>query len=168
MDKDKDNDKPNSGRHLTDAELFGLAAPASGEPEALPPHLSRCEDCSRALQEWKASVRALAAEEVVEIERRSPAEWQAAENATMAAIRRAARPGPHPLRWAVGIAATLAVIALAMPARRAIPIAAAIPTPAAEAGLSPADRADDDLLRQASYLAGGGDDGSEAESEENL
>ncbi len=163
-------DQKDDDRHLTDAELFGLAAPAAGEPEALPPHLSACQACSRALQEWKASVRALAAEEVDEIESRSPAEWQAAEDATMAAIRRAARPGrkPHPLRWVVGIAATLAVIALAMPGRKAVPIAAAVPTPAAEAGLSPADRADDDLLREASYLAGGGDDVAEAESEGRL
>jgi hypothetical protein len=164
-------DTQHSDRHLTDAELFGLAAPATGEPEALPPHLSTCQGCSRALQEWKASVRALAAEEVDEIERRSPAQWEAAEEATMAAIRRAARAGrpDHPLRWVVGIAASLVVIALAMPARRATPIAAAaIPTPAAEAGLSPADRVDDELLRQASYLAGGGDDGSDAESEESL
>jgi len=162
--------KNDSDRHLTDAELFGLAVPATGEPEALPPHLSTCQACTRALQQWKASVRALAAEEVDEIERRSPAEWQEKEEAAMAAIRREARPDrrAHPLRWVVGIAATLAVIALAMPARRATPIAAAIPTPAAEAGLSPADRADDDLLRQASYLAGGGDEGFDAESEESL
>jgi hypothetical protein len=167
-----DMDKQNSDRHLTDSELFGLAAPATGEPEALPTHLSTCQGCSRALQEWKASVRALAAEEVDEIERRSPAQWEAAQEATMAAIRRAARPGRggHPLRWVVGIAASLAVIALAMPARHRAPVdvAAAIPTPAAEASLSPADLADDDLLRQASYLAGGGDDGSEAEAEESL
>lgn len=162
--------KHDSDRHLTDAELFGLAAPAAGEPEALPPHLSTCQSCSRALQEWKASVRALAAEEVDEIERRSPAEWQAAEDATMAAIRRAARPArrAHPLRWFVGIAATLAVIALAMPARRSSPVATVVPTPAAEAGLSPTDRADDDLLREASYLAGGGDESPEVESEGNL
>ena len=108
-------DKHDSERHLTDAELFGLAAPAAGEPEALPPHLSTCQECSRALQEWKASVRALAAEEVDEIESRTAAEWQEREDATMAAIRRAARPArrPHPLRWVVGIAAALTVIALA-------------------------------------------------------
>jgi hypothetical protein len=88
----------------------------------------------------------------------------------MAAIRRAARPArrPHPLRWVVGIAAALAVILLAMPVRHSTPVAAASPTPAAEAGLSPADRADDDLLREASYLAGGGDDVAEAESEGRL
>jgi len=38
-------------KHLTDAELFALAAPATGEPEALPKHLSTCRTCSRALQE---------------------------------------------------------------------------------------------------------------------
>ena len=163
-------DKHDSERHLTDAELFGLAAPAAGEPEALPPHLSTCQACSRALQEWKASVRALAAEEVDEIEGRTAAEWQEREDATMAAIRRAARPArrPHPLRWVVGIAAALTVIALAMPPRHAVPVAAAVPTPAAEAGLSPTDRADDELLRETSYLAGGGDDVAEAESEGRL
>ena len=88
----------------------------------------------------------------------------------MAAIRRAARPArrPHPLRWVVGIAAALTVIALAMPPRHPVPVAAAAPTPSAETGLSPADRADDDLLREASYLAGGGDDVAEAESEGRL
>ena len=60
------------------------------------------------------------------------------------------------------------MIALAMPGRRTVPIAAAVPTPTAEVGLSPADRADDDLLREASYLAGGGDDAPEAESEGRL
>ena len=164
-----EEDKLDFDCHLTDAELFGLAAPASGEPEALPPHLSTCQDCSRALQEWKASVRALAQDEVDAIERRSPAEWQTAEEATMAAIRSAARPGrrAHPLRWAVGIAATLAVIALAIPARHGVPVAAASAPPSSESGLSPADRADDDLLRQASYLAGGGGD-TDTETEERL
>ena len=167
-----DKDEQNSDRHLTDAELFGLAAPATGEPEALPAHLSSCQDCSRALQEWKASVRSLAAEEVDEIERRSPGQWQATQEATMAAIRRTARPARsgHPLRWVAGIAASLVVIALAMPPRHRAPVevAAAAPTPAAQASLSAADQADDDLLREASYLAGGGDDGSETETEESL
>ncbi|HEY1434878.1 MAG TPA: hypothetical protein VGG65_05840, partial [Thermoanaerobaculia bacterium] len=88
-----DQDKPDLDRHLTDAELFGLAAPATGEPEALPRHLSRCGGCSRALQEWKAAVRALGDEETGEIDRRTAEQWQAAEAATMAAIRKAVRPG---------------------------------------------------------------------------
>jgi len=153
-------DKPQTDRHLTDAELFTLAAPPTGEPGALPAHLSTCEDCSRALQEWQISIRQLADEDAGEIERRSPDEWKAAEDATMAAIRRAGRPGrqAHPLRWVVGIAASLVVIGLAMPVRHGAPAVAAAPTPAAEGDLSAADRADDELLRQTSYLAAGGDD----------
>lgn len=153
---------PDLEKHLTDAELFALAAPATGEPEALPRHLSRCRDCSRALQDWKGAVRSLGEEETGEIGRRTPQDWRAAEEATMTAIRRAGRPGrqSHPLRWAVGIAAALAVIALALPARHAAPSLAAAPTPSAASSasdLAAADRADDELLRQASYLAEGGD-----------
>ncbi len=162
-------DDKKSDRHLTDAELFGLAVPATGEPEAIPAHLAACQECSRALQEWKASVAALAEEDVEEINRRTPAEWRAAEDATMAAVRRAGRPGrrPHPLRWALGIAAAVAVLVLAMPPRRAAPSVAAAPTPAAEGELSAADRADDELLRESSFLASGGDD-ADAAPEESL
>ncbi|HWZ85153.1 MAG TPA: hypothetical protein VN032_03065 [Thermoanaerobaculia bacterium] len=148
--------------HLTDAEFFALAAPATGEPEALPRHLSRCRACSHTLQDWKGAVRSLADEETGEIDRRTPEEWRAAEEATMAAIRRSGRPrrSAHPLRWAVGIAAALVVLALALPARHTPSSLAVAPTPAAEsaaAELTPADRADDELLRQAFYLAEGGD-----------
>ena len=38
--------------HLTDAELFNLAVPPVGAPEALPRHLSEGWSCSRALHEW--------------------------------------------------------------------------------------------------------------------
>ena len=168
-----DQDKPDSERHLTDAELFALAAPATGEPEALPRHLSRCSGCSRALQDWKGAVRSLGGEETGEIDRRTDEQWRAAEQATMAAIRRAGRPGrrAHPMRWAVGIAASLVVLALALPARRPAASVAAAPTPAAESsasGLSAADQADDDLLRQASYLAEGGDVEAEPRAEGRL
>lgn len=156
--------------HLTDAELFSLAAPAAGEPEALPRHLSQCQSCSRALQEWKASIRALAEEDVDALASRSTQQWSAAEEATMVAIRRAGRPGRgrHPLRWVVGIAASLVVIALALPARRSVPTAAILPTPAAEPALSASDRDDDALLRDVAYLARGGDTLSDPESDENL
>jgi hypothetical protein len=162
-----DQDKPELERHLTDAELFALAAPATGEPEALPRHLSRCRACSRALQDWKGAVRSLADDETGEIDRRTPEEWRSAEQATMAAIRRSGRPDrrAHPLRWVVGIAAALVVMALALPARRTPPTLAVAPTPAAESAagdLTAADRADDELLRQASYLAEGGDVESDA------
>ena len=74
--------------HLTDAELFTLAVPPVGEPEALPRHLSECFRCSRALQEWKLAVREIADEDTEALDRRTPAEWEGLENAT---IRKAVR-----------------------------------------------------------------------------
>jgi hypothetical protein len=151
-----------SRQHLSDAELFGLAAPAAGDPEALPEHLSRCQACSRALAEWKDAVRVLAEEDVDAIGRRSPEEWRAAEESTMAAIRRAGRGRrvAHPVRWALGIAASLLLVALAVPARRALTTAPRTGSAAAaseEAELSASDRADDALLRDAEFLARAGD-----------
>ena len=163
-----------SDTHLDDAELFALAAPASGEPEALPRHLLECQACSRALQDWKAAVRALAEEEVEEIERRTPQDWRAAEAATMAAIRKAApRSRRKPWRWGLGIAASLVILALAMPwtskRDRTAPASAAIGgTTDAGSGLAAADRDDDALLREAAYLARGGDDSSDLAVEESL
>jgi ElaB/YqjD/DUF883 family membrane-anchored ribosome-binding protein len=163
-----------SNTHLTDAELFALAAPASGEPEALPSHLLACQACSRALQEWKAAVRALAEEEVEEIEKRTPQEWRAAEAATRAAIRRAAPRGARrPWRWGVGIAASLVILALAMPwspkTDRPSPGVSGVSAAADDASaLSAADRDDDALLREAAYLARGGDDNSDLAMEESL
>jgi hypothetical protein len=159
--------------HLTDAELFSLAVPPTGEPEALPQHLSRCRDCSRALQQWQAAVRALADEDTGVIDRRTPEEWRSAEEATLAALRRAGRPGrrAHPMRWAVAVAASLLLAALVLPVRHGGPAATAAPTPAAQAAtseLSPADRADDEMLREASFLAGGGDDLADAALEGRL
>jgi hypothetical protein len=148
-------------RHLTDDEIFSLAAPAAGEPEALPSHLSACQACSRSLQEWKSAIRALAEEDVALLEDRPAEEWRRAEEETLAAVRKARRPSRrHPVRWAVGIAATILVAMLAVPGRRDAnaPAAAAAPTPAAEtASMSAADQADDALLRDAEFLAQGGD-----------
>ena len=152
--------------HLSDAELFGLAAPPVGEPEALPRHLSQCQSCSRTLQEWKAAVRALAEEDLDELARRTPQAWKAAEDATMAAIRKAGRPGRrrHPMRWAIGVAASLLILVLAVPRRGHGPTTAVgvVPSPgAASAALSPADQEDDALLRDVADLAQGGDDNGE-------
>ncbi|HEY2798170.1 MAG TPA: hypothetical protein VGK26_09805 [Thermoanaerobaculia bacterium] len=145
--------------HLTDAELFTLAVPPAGEPEVLPRHLSECQSCSRALLDWKASMRDLAAEDVEAIDRRSPEEWNAAADATMARIRRTARPGrrQRPLRWAVGIAASLLLLALAIPRRGSGPPAIPGTSPASSPGLSAADQEDDRLLRDVNYLAQGDD-----------
>jgi hypothetical protein len=160
-------DHKNLENHLTDAELFGLAVPAAGEPEALPGHLSECQGCSRLLQEWKASVRALAEEEVDELNRRTPEQWNAAADATMAAIRRASRPGRsrRPLRWAVGIAASLLILALAIP-RRGAPTAVAAASESSD--LSAADREDDRLLRDVAFLAQGDDAATGLVGEESL
>src|SRR5713226_5005943 len=46
-----------SPQHLTEGDLFTLAVPPAGEPEALPRHLSECSSCSRALSEWKTAER---------------------------------------------------------------------------------------------------------------
>jgi hypothetical protein len=163
------NDERNENdAHLTDSALFALAAPAAGEPEALPAHLSRCRDCARALREWKAAMGAVGAGEAGEVARRSDEEWRAKEDATLEAIRRAARPrSVHAWRWALAAAASLLVAALVLSGRRPAPAAAAVAaahaTPPAAAPAAPApdlsadDAADDRLLREASYLAGGGD-----------
>lgn len=158
--------------HLSDAELFAIAAPATGEPEALPEHLSRCRDCARALREWKEAVRSSGDEETGALARRSDAEWRAAEDATLERIRRAGRsPGrAHPWRWALAAAASLLVAALVLSGRRPAPTAVAVakttPAPAAVVGaaseLSPADAADDALLKESAYLASGADVDSDA------
>jgi hypothetical protein len=148
----------NSEMHLTDAELFTLAAPPAGDPEVLPRHLSECQECSRALQDWKASVRDVAEEDVEAIDRRTPEQWDATADATMARIRKAARPArrQQPLRWAVGIAASLLLLALAIPRHGAAP--QALPGPSSDAsGLSAADQEDDRLLRDVTFLAQGDD-----------
>ena len=131
----------NSASHLTDAELFGLAIPAAGIPEALPAHFSDCLACSRALTEWKAAVRDLAAEGDKAVARRSPEEWDAAQAKTMDAIRRSRFEGRTlPLRWAMSAAAVLLLFAIAIPLQRSIR-----PRPAAQASseLSAQDQADD-------------------------
>ena len=150
-------DDSHSDRHLTDADLFSLAAPAAGEPEALPAHLSRCADCSRALREWKGALRSVAEAQVGEIDRRTAAQWREREKATMAAILRVGRPGrrKHPIRWAIGIAASLLVVALAMPRRSPAPEG---DLTAQGLTLSAADAEDDELLRDVAYLARGGDE----------
>jgi hypothetical protein len=154
--------------HLTDADFFALAVPAAGEPEVLPRHLSDCQSCSRALQEWKVSVRELAEEDADAINRRSPDQWNAAADATMARIRRAAKPAARhrSLRWAIGIAASLLILALAIP-RHGVPrTSAARSTEASD--LSAADREDDQLLRDVAYLAQGDDTGSGLLLEDSL
>ncbi|MGE5275974.1 MAG: hypothetical protein ACM3SU_03180 [Acidobacteriota bacterium] len=148
--------------HLSDEELFTLALPPAGEPEALPAHLLRCVRCGRALQEWKAAVRHLAEEDAEPVARRSSGEWQAAENRTIEALRRAGkRRRLRPLPWAIGLAAAALLAALLLPilrpSRPAAPasVAASAATPAPE--LTGQDAADDRLLRDVARLSRGED-----------
>ena len=150
-------------RHLTEPELFSLALPASGEPEALPAHLSECLSCSRALQQWKGAVRDLAAEDEEVLGRRTDARWEALEDQTIAAIRRA-RSGASRKRvqWALSIAASLVLAVLLLPALR--PAGSAAPpssaTALSAAALSAEDAQDDALLREVDRLASGEDTAS--------
>ena len=146
--------------HLTDAELFNLAAPPVGEPEALPRHLSVCLSCSRALQEWKSAVRELADEETEELDRRSPAQWEELEEKTIEAMRRAGRTRrASAARWAVLIAASLLLAVFLIPARKTGP-AAARQSEGTVATLSAQDQRDDALLLDVTRLSQGEDSGS--------
>ena len=146
-------------QHLTDAELFNLAVPPVGEPEALPRHLSECLSCSRALQEWKSAVRELADEETEELDRRSGTEWEALEEKTIEAMRRAGRTRRSPaVKWAVSIAASLLLAMLLIPARKAGRASAGRPVEIA--AFSAQDQRDDTLLRDVARLSQGEDSGS--------
>ncbi|MDQ5858895.1 MAG: hypothetical protein M3542_11550 [Acidobacteriota bacterium] len=150
------NDKTAPADHLTDDALFALAVPTAGVPEALPPHLMECLACSRALTEWKSAVRDLGDRDDETLAARSAEDWGAAEDATLAAVRRAGAPGrgrPPMIRWALPMAASLFLVLLLVPGRD-------VPSPTTApidetAGLSAQDRADDALLRDVDRLAMG-------------
>ncbi len=166
---------------MSDEDLFGLAAPPVGEPEALPPHLLVCARCRRALQEWKSAVRELARDEVEPILARTPEEWRAAEDRTLARLREeGARPRRSLLPWAAGLAAALLAAALLVPgirgARAKAPAAVSASKEAPASELSAADAADDQLLRDVARLSRSDDAGAveglvpdpSAEGEERL
>jgi hypothetical protein len=148
-----------SAHHLTDDELSALAVPPTGAPEPLPAHLSACLTCSRLLAEWKSALFALGGEDEEVIAHRPAEDWRAAEDATLAAIRRAGAPGrgrARTLKWALPAAAALLLFGLLIGERRAAAPVAFDDT----AGLSAADRADDALLRDVDRLASGQEAGS--------
>jgi len=140
--------------HLSDDQLFALAVPPAGAPEPLPAHLLDCLTCSRALAEWKSALREIGAADENVLARRTPEEWNAAEEKTLAAIRRAGPAGSgssRPLGWAVAAAASLLLFAFLVGGREAA-------APVAfddSSGFSAQDRADDALLRDVDRLASG-------------
>ena len=142
-----------SDAHLTEPELFTLALPPAGEPEALPRHLSECPRCSRAFSEWKAVVRDLADEEPEALRRRTPEQWDALANQTLAAVRRS-RIGRRrsSVRWAVAAAAVAAFFVVAVPVWRGRPTSERPAAKEAAFTLSAADQADDALLRDVARL----------------
>jgi hypothetical protein len=144
--------------HLSDDQLFALAVPPAGAPEPLPAHLLDCLTCSRALAEWKSALGEIGAADENVLARRTPEEWNAAEEETLAAIRRAGPAGSgssRPLTWAVAAAASLLLFAFLVGGREAA-------APVAfddSSGFSAQDRADDALLRDVDRLASGEEPG---------
>ncbi len=150
--------------HLTDEELFGLALPPAGEPEALPPHVLSCARCGRALQEWKAAVIEVGEEDVAPVNARSAAEWRAVEDRTLESLRRVTpRRSRRPIVWAAALAAAVLVAILIAPGPRSSAPTAAATTAASAAHaseMSPQDAADDALLRDVAKLTRGDDAGA--------
>ncbi|HEX9305159.1 MAG TPA: hypothetical protein VGA31_11970 [Thermoanaerobaculia bacterium] len=142
--------------HLTDEELFALAVPPAGVPEALPRHLSECLRCSRALADWKGAVRDLGDEGEEALASRSAQEWRAVEDATLTAVGRQGSPGRgrrRRLSWALPAAAALLLGALLLTGRNS---SARIESGSDDtASFSAQDRADDALLRDVDRLASG-------------
>ena len=146
--------------HLSEEDFFRLAVPPAGEPEALPAHLQACGECARNLQVWKTAVRELAEEDETALAKRTPENWQALEEGTMAAIRRSGAPGSQRRRlvWALGLAASLLLAAFLLTRPPAQPDPAAAFDETAE--LSVEDREDDALLRDIGVLARGEEQGN--------
>ena len=146
-------------KHLSDGELFALAVPPAGEPEALPRHLSECLTCSRAFSDWKLAVHELGQEDADAMARRPAREWDALEEKTLSAIR-SARIGRRLVswRWMMAIAASILLCALALPlVKRSVRPAPTAAT-AVNAELTGQDREDDALLRDVARLTRGDDE----------
>jgi hypothetical protein len=145
-----------AAEHLSDEELFALAVPPAGVPEALPRHLSECLRCSRALADWKGAVRDLGGEDEEALASRSAEEWRAVEDATLAAVARQGAPGrgsARRLSWALPVAAALLLCALLVAGRNGSTRIGSGSDDAAS--FSAQDRADDALLRDVDRLASG-------------
>jgi hypothetical protein len=139
-------------QHLSEGDLFTLAVPPAGVPEALPRHLSECSSCSRAFSEWRTAVRDLAERDTDALSRRTPREWEALEERTLEAIR-GARIGRHRRLgwWAAAAAAAVLLLAVALPLSRTTSRPASRPTLAAQ--FTTQDQEDDLLLRDVARLS---------------
>jgi hypothetical protein len=140
-----------SPHHLSEGELFTLAVPPAGEPEALPRHLSECSSCSRALSEWKTAVRDLAGRDTDALSRRTPRDWEALEERTLEAIRGTRVRGSRRLGWWAAAVAAAVLFAVALPVSRTTSRPAARPTLAAQ--FTTQDQEDDLLLRDVARLS---------------
>jgi anti-sigma factor RsiW len=141
----------NDTNHLDPEQLFLLALPPAGEPEALPAHLSECPECARQFAEWAKTCRALAAEDA-----EPPADF---ERSVMSEVRRRRAPRSHRARRraAAGLAAAAALL-LAFGIGLRVGTTRGLPPAASQAGMSAADRGDDALLRDVSRLVAEDDD----------
>ena len=134
-----------SDRHLGNDDFFLLAFPPAGEPEGLPPHLSRCEECRRRFAEWERAAR--------EIAGRPETPEPGFEHAVMARIRRLPAPRRRGMRraWAGGLAAAACLVAAFWAGTR-VSVPADDRADETARSMSAADRADDALLRDVSRL----------------
>ena len=132
-----------SDRHLGSGDFFLLAFPPAGEPEGLPPHLSRCEECRRRFAEWERAAR--------EIAGRPGTPGEEFERAVMERVRRLPAPRRRGVRraWAAGLGAAACLAAAFWAGTR---LSAPRPPGDAAAAMSARDRADDALLRDVSRL----------------
>ena len=142
----------NDPNHLDFERLFLLALTPTGEPEALPPHLSECSECARQFGEWTKACRSIAAESACD----PPPDF---ERSVMDRIHGLRTPRRHRARKsAAGALAAAAALLVAFTTGLRIGTTRGIPPETGEAAFSDADRRDDALLRDVSRLVAEEDD----------
>ncbi len=153
--------------HLRPEDFFLLAFPPSGEPEALPPHLSGCSRCGRQLAQWRAAAEGLAAPTAD-----APDDFERTVMAKLRSMRspRSRRPRRRRIAGIAAAACLLAAFGLGVRLGRRSQPASGQPEAAAAASiraihsipsvqtLSAEDRTDDELLRDVSRLVSGDDE----------
>jgi hypothetical protein len=156
---------PKPVHHIPLDELYALAAPPVGEPEALPAHLAVCRSCGRAFQTIQKAFADVGRSAELAAAERTPLEWNQAERNIMAKVRGLGipmrRPRPRRRRAVWGGLAAASVLLVVWIARtnlgsggKAVRMAAGS---GSAASMSPADQADDKLLRDVARLSEGGE-----------